>query len=115
MKKYVIENLIMGEPLLYFDGPKMFILTQDDKLEEKFIAYWIGDKKDRDDYLVIPTTEDLIKKYKNNEIDLNTFLNINQECRLYSMVYGGEDQIKSISKEEVKKFKMPSKGIYHNK
>lgn len=115
MEKYVIESLKMGEELLYFDGLKMFILNQDNELQRKFIAYWIGSKEDRDKFLIIPTTEELIKKYTNNEIDLNTFLNINQECRLYSMVYGGEDEIKPISKQELEILKMPKKGVYHTK
>lgn len=82
---------------------------------KKFIAYWIGDKKDRDEFLVIPTSDELIEKYKNNEIDLNTFLNINQECMLYSIIYGGKDKIEPISKKRVNELKMPQKGIYHNK
>lgn len=115
MKKYLIENLMTGETLLYFDGPKMFILTQDDELQKKFIAYWIADKKDREEFIVIPTTEELIEKYKNNEIDLNTFLNIKQECLLYSAIYGVEDKIEPALREMLDSLKMPKKGIYHNK
>lgn len=94
---------------------KETVIPEHKQSQDKFIAYWIGAKKDRDEFLVIPTLDELIEKYKNNEIDLNTFLNINQECMLYSVIYGDKDKIEPISKERVNKLKMPNKGIYHKK
>lgn len=82
ISKKTIQGLTFNDSdvLMYFEGPKFFIL-RNQKEKRNFFMYWIGDELNNDGtvvsekFLLSEVTEKNIEKYKNNEICLNEFLN----------------------------------------
>lgn len=82
LSKRTIQDLTFedSDVLIYFEGPKFFIL-RNQKEKRNFFMYWIGDELNDDGtsvsekFLLSEVTERNIERYKNNEICLNEFLN----------------------------------------
>lgn len=64
-------KLLDGDILEFYDMPILFFLTGD---KNSFIVYWINSDHGFEEYLIIDSTRHQLNAYKENFIDLKTFL-----------------------------------------
>ena len=60
------DNYIIAKIYEYYDGPKLFLVI--DKSNKPFLGYWYDLINNREVYLMVPITAEIVEKMENKEI-----------------------------------------------
>ncbi|EKN3731992.1 hypothetical protein OU760_001118 [Yersinia enterocolitica] len=119
-----MSNLFLSHPFLgdlcisniyeEYDGPRLF--SVENEVGSAFIAYWIGNNDDFDNWFLIPCSKSKIIAYEKKNIDLLTLLSQQEQANFYKIEIpfceSKQLNITPMPSREINSIKLPRSGLY---
>lgn len=98
-----------------YDGPRIF--SVENGVGAMFVAYWIGEDYDYDNWFLIPASKTKILAYENRKIDLLSLISKHEEDNFYKVrLPFDEDELSEevlpLKSKDINTIKLPRAGIY---
>lgn len=122
MSKYFLSHDFLGDLSLVniyeeYDGPKIFSL--ENQTGSTFIAYWIGDSSDYENWFIIPCSRMKIISFEKKKIDLLALLTKQEQNKFYKVQFPFDpsEVVKTVPypSQDINHIKLPRAGLYAEK
>lgn len=122
MSNYFLSHPFLGDLSIIniyeeYEGPRIFSL--ENKTGASFIAYWIGDTDDSENWYLIPCSKARLISFEKKKIDLLKMLSQQEQNNFYKVEHPFDSKaqviVTPLFSAQINNIKLPKNGLYVEK